>query len=299
MRKRYRLPFSFVLMKARTRDRTDSLSLKGISDNIVEAFPRAKKESLAGSARARSRGRSAVRGNLFYLYYWDLECPLWGRTALKRHNFRFGSVCPSLRSACGVSCHPPLVHTGCQRERGRRPRVLLGSDSVEPAVRWHRVPVTDRRRSQDVKQPHILAAMFAGVLAATGVIPSQAQLAAGATMGWGWPGYGPYVPFRYGPYWYGWTGPWGPCSAGACVDNPYLRRAIQRELAQLEHLRELEQRAQRGLQAYGTPLYGTRGDWPPPTPEAQMQPAYRGSGEIRPEFSGTGQRRQDFAGPLR
>jgi hypothetical protein len=86
---------------------------------------------------------------------------------------------------------------------------------------------------------------------------------------------------------------------GACVDNPYLRRAIQRELAQLEHLRELEERAQRGLQSYGTPLYAARGDWPPPTPEAQVQPAYRGSGEIRPEFSGTGQPRQDFVGPIR
>ena len=150
-----------------------------------------------------------------------------------------------------------------------------------------------------MKQSHILAAMFAGVLAAAGVVPSQAQLAAGATIGWGWPGYGPYVPYRYGPYWYGWTGPWGPCSAGACVDNPYLRRAIQRELAQLEHQRELDERAQRGLQSYGTPLYGARGDWPPPTPEAQVQPAYRGSGEIRPEFSETGQPRQDFAGPLR
>lgn len=150
-----------------------------------------------------------------------------------------------------------------------------------------------------MKRSHILAAMFAWVIAAAGVAPSQAQSAAGATIGWGWPGYGPFVPYRSGAYWYGWIGPWGPCSVGACVDNPYLRRAIQRELAQLEHLRELEERAQRGLQSYGTSLYGARGDWPPPTPEAQVQPAYRGSGEIRPEFSGIGQPRQDFTGPLR
>ena len=56
------------------------------------------------------------------------------------------------------------------------------------------------------------------------------------------------------------------------VDNPYLRRAIQRELAQLEHLRELDERAQRGLQPYG-PMAGARGDWPPPTPEEHVQPA--------------------------
>lgn len=141
--------------------------------------------------------------------------------------------------------------------------------------------------------------MFAGVLAVAGVALSQAQLATGATIVWGWPGYGHYAPYRYGPNWYRWTGPWGLCSAGACVDSPYLRRAIQRELTQLEHLRELEERVQRGFPSYRTPLYGARGDWPPPTPEAQIQPAYRGSGEIRPEFSRNGEQRQDFAGPLR
>jgi hypothetical protein len=150
-----------------------------------------------------------------------------------------------------------------------------------------------------VKRSHILAAMFTGGLAAAGVAPSQAQLAVGATIGWGWPGYGLYAPYRYGPNWYGWTSAWGPCSAGACVDNPYLRRAIQRELAHLEHLRELEERVQRSLHPYGTLPYGARGNWPPPTPEAQVQPAYRSSGEILPEFSGNGEQRQDFAGPPR
>ena len=150
-----------------------------------------------------------------------------------------------------------------------------------------------------MKQSRIVAAVFAGVLAASGAASSQAQVAAGATIGWGWPGDGPYVPYRHGPHWYGWAGPWGPCGGSACVDNPYLRRAIQRELAQFEYLRELEERAQRGFQSYGTPPHGARGDWPPPTPEAQVQPAYRGSGEIRPEFSGTGQPRQDSAGPPR
>jgi hypothetical protein len=150
-----------------------------------------------------------------------------------------------------------------------------------------------------VKQSRIVAAVFAAVLAAAGAARSQAQLAAGATIEWGWPGYGPYVPYSYGPYWYGRIGPWGACGPGACVDNPYLRRAIQRELARLEYLRELEERAPRGFQSHRTPLYGARGDWPPPTPEAQVQPAYRGSGEIRPEFGGAGQPRQDSAGPPR
>jgi hypothetical protein len=149
----------------------------------------------------------------------------------------------------------------------------------------------------DVQLSRIVAAVLAGVLATAGAAEPQTQVVAGATAGW--PAYGTYGPFHYGPFGYGWIGPWGPCGAGACVDGPYLRRAIQRELAQLEYLRELDERAQRGLQSYGLPPYGARGDWPPPTPEAQVQPAYRGSGEIRPEFSSAGQPRQDAAGPLR
>jgi hypothetical protein len=139
-----------------------------------------------------------------------------------------------------------------------------------------------------VKQSPIAVTIVAVVLAAAGAAPSRAQVVAGATVGWDWSGYGPYVPYRYGPTWYGWI---GPCGAGVCVDNPYLRRAIQRELAQLEFLRELEERTQRGVHSYGRSLYLAHGDWPPPTPEAHVQPAYRDSGEIRPEFSATGQPR--------
>lgn len=116
----------------------------------------------------------------------------------------------------------------------------------------------------------VVAAVVAGWLATAGAAEPQAQVVAGATVGW--PAYGTYGPFHYGPFGYGWIGPWGPCGAGACIDGPYLRRAIQRELAQLEYLRELDERAQRGLQSYGLPPYGARGDWPPPTPEAQVQP---------------------------
>ena len=150
-----------------------------------------------------------------------------------------------------------------------------------------------------MKQSRIVAAVFGGVLAAVGAAESEAQVAAGVTVGWAWPGYGPYAPHRYGPHGYGWIGPWAPCGVGACVDSPYLRRAIQRELAQLEYLRALEERARHGFTSAGVPLYGVRRDLLPPTPEAQVQPAYRGSGEIRPEFGGAGQPRQDSAGPPR
>jgi hypothetical protein len=150
-----------------------------------------------------------------------------------------------------------------------------------------------------VRQSRIVAAVFAVVLAAAGAAQSRTQVAAGVTVDWGWPGYGPRAPHRYGPYGYGWIGPWGPCGAGACVDDPYLRRAIRRELEQYEHLLELEERARRGFPSDGSPPYGTRRDWLPPTPEAQVQPEYRGSGEIRPEFNRAGQPRQDSVGPPR
>lgn len=149
----------------------------------------------------------------------------------------------------------------------------------------------------EVKQSRVVAAVFAGALTAVAAAEPRAEVAAEVTVGW--PGHGPYAPYRYGLHGFGWIGPWASCGVGPCVDNPYLRRAIRRELEQLQHLRELEERAQWGFPPAGTPLYDLRRDWVPPTPEAQVQPAYRDSGEIRPEFSHAGQPRQDSAGTPR
>jgi len=193
-----------------------------------------------------------------------------------------------------------LAHAVCERVRSRQPRRCCYDQtrSVRPSAGVE-YGSTDRWKSQNVKQSRVIAAVFAVALAAAGAAASQAQAGASIAVGWGWPGYGPYPPYRYGPYGYGWIGPWGPCGVGACVDDPYLRRAIRRELERLEYRRELEERAQPGIPAAGTLPYGMRPDWPPPTPEAQVQPAYRGSGEIRPEFHGAGQPRQDSVGPAR
>jgi hypothetical protein len=151
---------------------------------------------------------------------------------------------------------------------------------------------------QNVRQSRVVAALFVGTLAAGAAAASQAEVAAGAGVSWGGGWYGPYAPYHYGGYRYGGLYPWSPCGTSACVDDPYLRRAIRRELELHEHLRELEERAKRGF-APADPLYGSRRDWPPPTPQAQVQPAYRGSGEVRPEFSRAGEPRQDFGGPPR
>jgi hypothetical protein len=141
---------------------------------------------------------------------------------------------------------------------------------------------------QGVKS-RIITAIAAVLLAATGAAPVRAQIVVGTGFVWGWHTYWPNLPYRYGPQWFGWI---GQCSAGLCVDSPYLRRAIQREIVQFEHLRDLEQRTQPSLHTFARPLYLAAAGWPPPTPEAHVQPAYRRSGEIRPEFSATGQLRE-------
>lgn len=136
----------------------------------------------------------------------------------------------------------------------------------------------------------IATTIAAVVLAATGAAPLRAQVVVGTSFAWGWPAYAPNLPYRYGAPWIGWSGHCGPW---LCVDSPYLRRAIQREIAQIEHLRDLEERTQPSLHSLGRPLlYLAGGGWPPPTPEAHVQPAYRGSGGILPEFSATGQPRE-------
>jgi hypothetical protein len=137
-----------------------------------------------------------------------------------------------------------------------------------------------------VKRPGLLKVIVAAALAAA-ALSSQAQVFVGTSIGWGWPGSSPYWPYPST-----WNGPWVPCGFGACADSPYLRRAIQRELARLEYLGELDERNQRGLQRYAQAPYVNRRDLPPPTPEDQVQPAYRRSGEIRPEFGASGQARR-------
>jgi hypothetical protein len=147
-----------------------------------------------------------------------------------------------------------------------------------------------------VKPSRIAASLIAGALAATAAADSRAQAAVGVGIGWGWGGpvYGPHAPFGYG-----WVGPFGPCGVVGCFDDPYLRRAIRRELEQQELRRELDERARAGFPGAGAPAYGPRRDPAPPTPESQLQPAYRGTGEIRPEFRGAGQPRSESPGTNR
>lgn len=123
----------------------------------------------------------------------------------------------------------------------------------------------------------LLAAGALAVLA----FSAHAQILVAAPVGPCWPGYGACG--------YGWAVPWSACAFGGCVDSPTLRRAIQRELQRWEQ-READEAARRN-QRFGPLPYAVAGGWPPPTPEAHIQPAYRRSGEIRPEFLASGEPR--------
>jgi hypothetical protein len=137
----------------------------------------------------------------------------------------------------------------------------------------------------------MLAAFSAALLAAPGAAFAQSDTAVGVGAVWPRPGYGPYGPYPYGPYPYGGYGPWGPCLYGPCADNMELRRAVRRELQLQELRRELEQGSGYGPSSSGGGGFGVRRDPPPPTPESEMQPRFRGSGEVRPEYRSAGQAR--------
>ncbi len=137
-----------------------------------------------------------------------------------------------------------------------------------------------------VRRMAMLAACSAALLAAPGFALAQTDAWVGVGAVWPWPAYGPYGPYPYGGY-----GPWGPCLSGPCVDNVELRRAVRRELQRQELRRDLEQGSGYGPMRGGRSGFGVRSDPPPPTPESEMQPRYRGSGEVRPEYRSAGQAR--------
>jgi hypothetical protein len=122
---------------------------------------------------------------------------------------------------------------------------------------------------------HLLRLAFAGVVA-TAAATAAAQTVNGV-VAWGWP--------VAGPFWPGFGAPVGACAIGGCTDGPALRRAIQREITRMQFLSELDARSN------ATFGHIHRTEAPPPTPDAHIQPAYRGSGEILPQFRQVGEPR--------
>lgn len=71
----------------------------------------------------------------------------------------------------------------------------------------------------------------------------------------------------------------GPARPG-CKLPPAVRRQVMRQ-ARLEALRDASAGAVAAMPDHAAPA-------PPPTPEDQIQPAYRDHGTVRPEFSRSG-----------
>ncbi len=95
----------------------------------------------------------------------------------------------------------------------------------------------------------------------------------------------PYASYAYRvPY-----AAWGVCAPGPCVDPIEVQRYVAREL-RLQALRnESPVSAPGGFARPGESPYAAPRYLPPATPDSEIQPAYRGSGEVRPEFRDAGQ----------
>jgi uncharacterized membrane protein len=131
-----------------------------------------------------------------------------------------------------------------------------------------------------------LAAPCVALLCALGGSLAQADVAIDGAALWQWPLYGPYAGYPYGA-----VAPWVPCAPWTCVDANQLRRDLRREMRSQELRRELELRASGGLRSGTESLFGTPRYIPPSTPAAQVQPRYRGSGEVRPQYHDANQPR--------
>jgi hypothetical protein len=97
----------------------------------------------------------------------------------------------------------------------------------------------------------------------------------------------PMLPGWGGSVYYGYGGPWigGACGGYGygCGLGPDYRTQLRREL-RLQELREGSPPA-----TYPADPWSQR-DLPPPTPESEIQPAYREASQIRPEFRRPGDR---------
>lgn len=113
-----------------------------------------------------------------------------------------------------------------------------------------------------------------------------------AAPGWAWPVTG------IAGTWPGLYGPWG-CLSASCLEDARVRRAIQREVARLQWLAERDEHAQAALLSGSRSPHPDRSHMLPVTPEAHVQPAYRGTGEIRPEFRDSGLPLREFPGSAR
>jgi hypothetical protein len=119
-----------------------------------------------------------------------------------------------------------------------------------------------------------LGIMWPGVQAADAATPRPGQPAEAAATVTAWVGY-PYAGFV--------ASPWGCYPAwGGCTRPANWRLLLERQ-RRFDHLRQ--DSAAVAAPAMTNPWYGWSGaPLPPPTPEKQIQPAFRDRSVLRPEF---------------
>ena len=125
-----------------------------------------------------------------------------------------------------------------------------------------------------------------GTLLATVVLQAEAG---GVAIGAGFRGfYG--VPYAYGvPFGYGLYDPWFSCLPPYFCRDPWqLRVELERE-RRMQELRELATPSAPRAYGLGDGPWGWQRYIPPPTPEANIQPAYRGVSQLRPEYEQSAQ----------
>ena len=77
--------------------------------------------------------------------------------------------------------------------------------------------------------------------------------------------------------------PWFSCTPYRCRDSVQLRLELERHRRMLE-LSELATQPEPRIYGPGDGIWGLQRYIPPATPEANIQPAYRGASQLRPEY---------------
>ena len=98
------------------------------------------------------------------------------------------------------------------------------------------------------------------------------------------------VPLARGMYypWFSCTPPYG------CRDPVQLRLELERH-QRMQELRERATQPEPRIYGPGDGIWGLQRYIPPPTPEGNIQPAYRGASQLRPEYEHSGQPRGEPA----
>ena len=130
---------------------------------------------------------------------------------------------------------------------------------------------------------HRCRAILRAILAAAALLAASGAIAGGVGLAY-------RVPLAFGIY-----DPWLTCTPPyGCYDAAQLRIELERD-RRLQELRALAARSEARAHGPGDGPWGRQRYLPSPTPDANIQPAYRGTGQVRPEYEHSSQVRKPAA----